>query len=145
MLIAPLAAMQVAAELPWDFHNIGSMVLLLLGRGASMVSWRDNSASTAYRTAVAIAVFALLNLAWVGANVGILGNHAYINACFSLCFLPESLQQLVTTLHQKEWHTPHWHMAVAQTLLTLIARKFLRVEPPRRSNFLVGKARRGLS
>lgn len=74
ILVAPLVAMQFTEEVNWGLLDFIVMGLLLFGTGITYIMISRISESAAYRTAVGVAVVAILLLIWVNLAVGIIGS-----------------------------------------------------------------------
>ena len=74
ILVAPLVAMQFTEEVNWGLLDFIVMGILLFGTGLAYLMISRISESTAYRTAVGVAVVAILLLIWVNLSVGIIGS-----------------------------------------------------------------------
>ena len=74
MLLLPLLAMQVTDQVVWDVADFAIFGALLVGVGVTYELAARKTGSTAYRSAVGLALAAAFILLWVNGAVGIIGS-----------------------------------------------------------------------
>jgi hypothetical protein len=85
ILLLPVIAMRVTAEVTWDRFDFALMGMLLGGMGIAMEFAASRSRSPHYRAGAAVAVVTAFMLIWLNLAVGIIGSEDnWVNVMFLL-------------------------------------------------------------
>ncbi len=121
ILMVPLVAMQFSAEVNWTLFDFLLMGALLFGTGLTYELVSSKRSALAYRVAVGIACAAGLLLVWVNGAVGIIGDEDEANAMYASVLVVGLLGALIARFEPHGMARALVAMAVAQTLVPLVA------------------------
>ncbi|MDP2260607.1 MAG: hypothetical protein Q8J89_12925 [Caulobacter sp.] len=122
LLLLPLAAMQVTAEVAWDSRDFAIFGVMLAIVGGAIEAGVRLSGSPAYRLAVAIAAVAGFLLVWANLAVGVIGNEDNpLNAMFGGILLVGVLGAAIARFRASGMARTMIAMAAAQVVVAVVA------------------------
>ena len=117
ILLIPLFAMQVTDQVVWDLTDFTVLGALLVGVGVTYELAARKAGTTAYRSAVGVALAAAFILVWVNIAVGIIGTeHNDANWMFGGVLAVGIIGAIIARFHPQGMARALFATAVAHVL-----------------------------
>lgn len=122
LLLLPLFAMQFTDEVDWDVVDFAGFGALLVGVGVTYELAARKTGSTAYRSAVGVALVAAFVLIGMNAAVGIIGTeHDDANLMYGAVLGVGTIGALIAGFQPRGMARALFATALAQALVAVIA------------------------